>query len=575
MTYALYRRYRPDSFADLIGQSQVTEPLKAALNSDRVHHAYLFSGPRGCGKTTSARILARCLNCEKGPTDNPCGKCESCVELATGGPGSLDVVEIDAASHNGVEDARDLRERAIFAPSRDRYKIFILDEAHMVTPQGFNALLKIVEEPPEHIKFIFATTEPDKVIGTIRSRTHHYPFRLVPPAELLEYLAQVLSSEGFEAAEGVMPLVVRASGGSVRDALSLLDQLIAGSDGKKIEYERSINLLGFTHDNLMAEVIDAFAELDAAKAFASVDKVVQSGQDARRFLEDLLERIRDLMLVSSLGKDAQAILRGIGPEQFEQLEIQAARFGLGQLTASAEATAKALSDTSAASNPRLQLELLCARILAPATTAKPQPAEAKEPLAEAKPAAAKPAPEVPKADKPAEPTKAATKPQQETKKASEPVAAPAEVSTAFFRSNWQLILDKLATQSRSAWAVAFTSKVVDYDNEVLTLLFPSQNDVDAFKNSGGAAEVLRQVIRDLTQVTVKYRAKIAESEKAPPTAPKIEPNDPDEFTDPEEHEEDPQTVQLPQTDSTESDPAPTGEFMLREVLGAQKLKGEK
>jgi DNA polymerase-3 subunit gamma/tau len=355
VTFALYRRYRPDSFADLIGQSQVTEPLKAALNSDRVHHAYLFSGPRGCGKTTSARILARCLNCEKGPTDNPCGKCPSCIELATGGPGSLDVVEIDAASHNGVDDARDLRERAIFAPSRDRYKIFILDEAHMVTPQGFNALLKIVEEPPEHIKFIFATTEPDKVIGTIRSRTHHYPFRLVPPAELLEYLAQVLSSEGFEAAEGVMPLVVRASGGSVRDALSLLDQLIAGSDGKKIEYERSINLLGFTHDNLMAEVIDAFAELDAAKAFAAVDKVVQSGQDARRFLEDLLERIRDLMLVNSLGKDAQSILRGIGPEQFEQLEIQAARFGLSQLTASAEATAKALSDTSAASNPRLQL----------------------------------------------------------------------------------------------------------------------------------------------------------------------------------------------------------------------------
>ena len=580
MTYALYRRYRPDSFADLIGQTQVTEPLKAALNSDRVHHAYLFSGPRGCGKTTSARILARCLNCEKGPTDNPCGKCPSCIELATGGPGSLDVVEIDAASHNGVDDARDLRERAIFAPSRDRYKIFILDEAHMVTPQGFNALLKIVEEPPEHIKFIFATTEPDKVIGTIRSRTHHYPFRLVPPAELLEYLGQVLSSEGFEAAEGVMPLVVRASGGSVRDALSLLDQLIAGSDGKKIEYERSINLLGFTHDNLMAEVIDAFAELDAAKAFAAVDKVVQSGQDARRFLEDLLERIRDLMLVNSLGKDAQSILRGIGPEQFEQLEIQAARFGLSQLTVSAEATAKALSDTSAASNPRLQLELLCARILAPVTTAKPLAVKAEEPAkpesaairsepagvdhkeSESKPAG-KPGPQV------------AGEPKVEKVKNPEPVAAPAEVTASFFRSNWQLILDNLATQSRSAWAVAFTSKVVDYDNEVLTLLFPSQNDVEAFKNSGGAAEVLRQVIRDMTQVTVKYRAKIAESERVPPTAPKIEPNDPDEFTDPEEHEEDPKTVQLPQTDSPETDATPTGEVMLREVLGAQKLKGEK
>ena len=569
MTYALYRRYRPDSFADLIGQSQVTEPLKAALNSDRVHHAYLFSGPRGCGKTTSARILARCLNCEKGPTDNPCGKCPSCIELATGGPGSLDVVEIDAASHNGVDDARDLRERAIFAPSRDRYKIFILDEAHMVTPQGFNALLKIVEEPPEHIKFIFATTEPDKVIGTIRSRTHHYPFRLVPPAELLEYLAQVLSSEGFEAAEGVMPLVVRASGGSVRDALSLLDQLIAGSDGKKIEYERSINLLGFTHDNLMAEVIDAFAELDAAKAFAAVDKVVQSGQDARRFLEDLLERIRDLMLVNSLGKDAQSILRGIGPEQFEQLEIQAARFGLSQLTASAEATAKALSDTSAASNPRLQLELLCARILAPVTTAKPQAVRSEEPV-KSEPAKAKP--KEPEA-KPEQ--EVAKEPKVAKAKEPEPVAAPAEVTASFFRSNWQLILENLATQSRSAWAVAFTSKVVDYENEVLTLLFPSQNDVEAFKNSGGAAEVLRQVIRDMTQVTVKYRAKIAESERVPPTAPKIEPNDPDEFTDPEEHEEDPKTVQLPQTDSTETDATPTGEFMLREVLGAQKLKGEK
>jgi len=571
VTYALYRRYRPDSFADLIGQTQVTEPLKAALNSDRVHHAYLFSGPRGCGKTTSARILARCLNCEKGPTDNPCGKCPSCIELATGGPGSLDVVEIDAASHNGVDDARDLRERAIFAPSRDRYKIFILDEAHMVTPQGFNALLKIVEEPPEHIKFIFATTEPDKVIGTIRSRTHHYPFRLVPPAELLDYLDQVLSAEGFEAAEGVMPLVVRASGGSVRDALSLLDQLIAGSDGKKIEYERSVNLLGFTHDNLMAEVIDAFAELDAAKAFAAVDKVVQSGQDARRFLEDLLERVRDLMLVSSLGKDAQAILRGIGPEQFEQLEIQAARFGLSQLTASAEATAKALSDTSAASNPRLQLELLCARILAPVTSNKPQLVEPKEPAANPAVSASKPEPQKPTEAAP----KSTEKPKATKESKPEPVAAPATVTASFFRSNWQLILDNLATQSRSAWAVAFTSKVVDYDNEVLTLLFPSQNDVEAFKNSGGAAEVLRQVIRDMTQVTVKYRAKIAESENVPPSAPKIEPNDPDEFTDPEEHEEEPQTIQLPQTDSTEADSTPTGEFMLREVLGAQKLKGEK
>jgi len=539
VTTALYRRYRPDNFADLIGQTQVTDPLRAALKSDRVHHAYLFSGPRGCGKTTSARILARCLNCEKGPTDTPCGECPSCIELARGGPGSLDVVEIDAASHNGVDDARELRERAVFAPARDRYKIFILDEAHMVTTQGFNALLKIVEEPPAHVKFIFATTEPEKVIGTIRSRTHHYPFRLVPPAELLDYLAEVLKSEGYSADDGVLPMVVRASGGSVRDALSLLDQLIAGSDEKKIQYDRSINLLGFTHDNLMAEVIEAFAELDAAKAFRAVDRIIQSGQDARRFLEDLLERIRDLMLVHSLGKDARAILRGIGPEQFEQLTIQAARFGLGSLTATAEATAKALSDTSAASNPRLQLELLCARVMAPVAT---------------RPKAVEPKPENVSAEKPKSQPKA------------EPATTPAEVSASYFKANWQIILDQLAKQSRSAWAVAFTSKVIDYENEVLTLLFQSQKDVDAFKNAGGAAEVLRSVVKELTGVSVKYRAKVADAPSKVAKAPVIEPNQED-FSD--ETEEELKTEPISQTDPR------TGEFILREVLGARPIKGDK
>ena len=548
MTTALYRRYRPDNFADLIGQTQVTDPLRAALKSDRVHHAYLFSGPRGCGKTTSARILARCLNCAEGPTDTPCGKCASCIELAKGGPGSLDVVEIDAASHNGVDDARDLRERAVFAPARDRYKIFILDEAHMVTTQGFNALLKIVEEPPAHVKFIFATTEPEKVIGTIRSRTHHYPFRLVPPAELLSYLDSVLKSEGYSAEDGVLPMVVRASGGSVRDALSLLDQLIAGSDSKKIAYERSINLLGFTHDNLMADVVEAFAELDAAKAFTAVDRIIQSGQDARRFLEDLLERIRDLMLVHSLGQDAKAILRGIGPEQFEQLTIQAARFGLGSLTQTAEATAKALADTSVASNPRLQLELLCARVLAPAAQAKAPARE--EPVAQiSKATIAKPAEAKLVAEKPAA------------------KAAPVDVSAAYFKANWQIILDTLAKQSRSAWAVAFTSKVIDYNDEVLTLLFQSQKDVEAFRNAGGAAEVLRSVIREMSGVNVKYRAKVADAPSKVAPAPVIESNQ-DEFSDEEEHEE------LKTEPIATSDPK-TGEFILREVLGAKPIKGEK
>jgi DNA polymerase III subunit gamma/tau len=577
VTTALYRRYRPESFSELIGQSQVTEPLMSALRADRVNHAYLFSGPRGCGKTTSARILARCLNCAEGPTDTPCGKCPSCVELSRGGSGSLDVVEIDAASHNGVDDARELRERAVFAPARDRYKIFILDEAHMVTTQGFNALLKIVEEPPEHVKFIFATTEPEKVIGTIRSRTHHYPFRLVPPGELLEYLETLLESEGFSAQGGVLPLVVRASGGSVRDSLSLLDQLIAGSDSKEIAYDRAVNLLGFTHDQLMSEVIEAFAEFDAAKAFSAVDKVIQAGQDARRFLEDLLERLRDLMLVSSLGDGARAILRGLGPEQFDVLTIQANRFGLSQLTQAAEATSKALSDTTASSNPRLQLELLCARVLAPAidhsaaqvpakaSVAKAAPAAA---VSQAAPAAEKPAPvaaEPKQTVKVAEPK--AQEPQVQEVKQSVPVG---NLTAASFKSGWQGILDALAKQSRSAWAVAFTTKVLDYQDEVLTLLFQSQRDVDAFKGSQGASEVLRQVIFEQFGVKVKYKAKVADAPSIAPVAPVIEPTPPEEFVSEEELED--VTEAIPVTPAKEAEKA--GEFMLREVLGAQPLKGD-
>jgi len=565
VTTALYRRYRPESFTELIGQTQVVEPLMSALRADRVNHAYLFSGPRGCGKTTSARILARCLNCAEGPTDTPCGKCPSCIDLSRGGSGSLDVVEIDAASHNGVDDARDLRERAIFAPARDRYKIFILDEAHMVTTQGFNALLKIVEEPPAHVKFIFATTEPDKVIGTIRSRTHHYPFRLVPPGELLEYLTSVLESEGFSAEGGVMPLVVRASGGSVRDALSLLDQLIAGSDTKEIAYERAVNLLGFTHDQLMSEVIDAFAEIDPAKAFAAVDKVIQSGQDARRFLEDLLERIRDLMLVSSLGDGARAILRGLGPEQFDILTIQANRFGLNQLTSAAEATSKALADTSAASNPRLQLELLCARVLAPAIEA---PVKRSAPVS-AQPQASEPVKVAAPATAPAVKVEAA--PEVATQK-PEPVAQ-GSLNTASFKSGWQDILDALAKKSRSAWAVAFTTKVLDFEGDVLTLLFQSQRDVDAFKTSQGASEVLRTVIKEKLGVVVKYRAKVAEQAPAPVTAAVVEPTAAEEFVTEEEIEaQEPVTEVIQQPVAAEDEQA--GEFFLREVLGATPIKSD-
>ena len=362
MTTALYRRYRPDTFQQVIGQEHVTEPLMAALRANRVNHAYLFSGPRGCGKTTSARILARCLNCEQGPTDTPCGVCPSCVDLATGGSGSLDVVEIDAASHNSVEDARELRERASFAPARDTYKIFILDEAHMVTNQGFNALLKLVEEPPPHVKFIFATTEPEKVIGTIRSRTHHYPFRLVPPPVLEDYLRQLCHSEKVEVGDGVLPLVVRAGGGSVRDTLSVLDQLIGGSDGK-IGYEQAIGLLGFTDISLLDQCVDAIAARDGAACFEVVQRVVSSGHDPRRFVEDLLQRLRDLLILAVAGDQAQAALGSLPVDQLERMQVQARALGAGQLSRCADMCAAALGTMVGATSPRLQLELLMARLL--------------------------------------------------------------------------------------------------------------------------------------------------------------------------------------------------------------------
>lgn len=366
---ALYRRYRPETFAEVIGQEHVTDPLRHALGANRVNHAYLFSGPRGCGKTTSARILARALNCEKAPVSDPCGECQSCRDLARGGPGSVDVIEIDAASHGGVDDARDLRERAFFAPISSRYKVYIIDEAHMVSPQGFNALLKLVEEPPPHLKFIFATTEPDKVIGTIRSRTHHYPFRLVPPKALGDYLDQLSKAEGVRLEPAALPLVVRAGAGSVRDTLSVLDQLLGGAGPDGVTYDLAVQLLGYTPDSLLDEAVAAFGAHDGATVFGVVDKIIESGQDPRRFAEDLLQRLRDLVVLRAVPDALATGLLDVPGDRAERLQGQATSFGPADLTRMADIVNAALTEFRGATAPRLLLELMCARILVPAPDA--------------------------------------------------------------------------------------------------------------------------------------------------------------------------------------------------------------
>ncbi|MFD5650977.1 DNA polymerase III subunit gamma and tau [Streptomyces sp. NPDC127039] len=363
---ALYRRYRPESFAEVIGQGHVTDPLQQALRNNRVNHAYLFSGPRGCGKTTSARILARCLNCEQGPTPTPCGECQSCRDLARNGPGSIDVIEIDAASHGGVDDARDLREKAFFGPASSRYKIYIIDEAHMVSPQGFNALLKVVEEPPEHLKFIFATTEPEKVIGTIRSRTHHYPFRLVPPGTLRDYLSEVCGREGIAVEEGVLPLVVRAGAGSVRDSMSVMDQLLAGAGADGVTYDMTTALLGYTDGSLLDSVVESFVSGDGSAAFGVVDRVIEGGNDPRRFVTDLLERLRDLVILAAVPDAAEKGLIDAPADVVERMQEQARSFGAAELSRAADIVNEGLTEMRGAHSPRLQLELICARVMLPA-----------------------------------------------------------------------------------------------------------------------------------------------------------------------------------------------------------------
>ena len=581
MVAALYRRYRPEAFGELIGQSQVTEPLMQALTADRVNHAYLFSGPRGCGKTTSARILARCLNCHQGPTDTPCGTCPSCVELSRDGGGSLDVVEIDAASHNGVDDARDLRERAVYAPARDRYKIFILDEAHMVTQQGFNALLKIVEEPPEHVKFIFATTEPDKVIGTIRSRTHHYPFRLVPPADLLAYIKSVCSSEGVAVEEGVLPLVVRAGGGSVRDTLSVLDQLIAGSTDSSVSYDRAVGLLGYTHGELLAEVVSAVAQGSGPQSFVALDKVTHTGQDPRRFGEDLLEYIRDLIVVLAAGQEAGALLPGISGPVIDHMRKLATTLGPQRLSAMADVVSEALQSMTGATSPRLHLELLMARLLLHSTPVQSSP----RPVATAESPPA-PAAEASQREKAQPAATAQAAPVED----SAPAPAPTTpLSLELLTASWPAVIESVAEKKRAVWTALLETEALALVEDVVTIGFPSLQAAEVLKKPQGPglpvnAELVREAILAVTGHRVRFKvqeivggepefagvASASEPESTPEPAswPTVTPPN---ATEPEA-EDSKAEEEAPEVPVTTSPQGQIGEAVIREVLGGELVE---
>jgi DNA polymerase-3 subunit gamma/tau len=534
MSLALYRKYRPSTFAEVIGQDHVTQPLSNALSADKVHHAYLFSGPRGCGKTSSARIMARSLNCEKGPTPTPCGQCQSCKDLVANGPGSIDVIEIDAATHGLVDDARELRDKAFFAPVNSKYKIYIIDEAHQLGTGAANALLKVVEEPPPHVLFIFATTEPEKLISTIRSRTHHYPFRLAPPGILASHLEKVCESEGIKVAKGVIPLVVRASGGSVRDALSVLGQLLAGAGKEGVTYEIAIQLLGYTDGALLDEAIDALAARDAATLFKTIDRVIESGHDPRRFTQDFLERLRDLIIVAAVEESASHILREYPEDQLERMRSQSSFIGTANLIRSADIVADGLTSMRGATAPRLMLELICGRILLPATddVSVLSRIERLERVGSiAAPLSPAPVEEVKAAPIPKEKVhekveavkeviaekkdEAVVKPIRQAPPTPNPNKPTGPLDAAALRRFWPEVIENVKKRRRLTWSLLSSSAhVLAVDENAITIGIINAGARDSFTRSG-SDEILRAAFIDVTGLDLKIECLVDTTVNAP------------------------------------------------------------
>jgi len=522
MSLALYRKYRPSIFADVIGQEHVTTPLSNALESRKIHHAYLFSGPRGCGKTSSARIMARSLNCEKGPTPNPCGTCQSCKDLVANGPGSLDVIELDAATHGLVDDARDLRDKAFFAPVQSRYKIYIIDEAHQLGPGAANALLKVVEEPPAHVVFIFATTEPDKLISTIRSRTHHYPFRLVPPAILTSHLEKICDAEGIKVAKGVIPLVVRASGGSVRDALSVLGQLLAGASDDGVTYEIAVALLGYTDGALLDEAVDALAAHDSSSLFKTIDRMIEAGQDPKRFAQDLLERLRDLVIVGAVDDNNSQVLKDLPVDQIDRIRTQAKLIGIANLIRSADLLANGLTQMRGATPPRLILELVCGQMMIPtgddaALAARVEKLERNASFgstttqsSSAPVSAAKSAPAIVKSETKAEAKTEAPKVEAVKPPTSKPstIKPNGSIDITALRRMWPEVIDKVKGKRRLTWSLLATSaQIISLDDENITIGIVNTGARDSFIRSESDV-ILSDAFEEVTGVRRKIVATV-------------------------------------------------------------------